>query len=225
MSLSQNARIAGLLYIVASAIGAVRLIYIPSTLIVDGNAAATAANIAHHELLFRWGIVCYLVGGVLWLFVTLALYRLLNRVNHGLAVLMVVLGGFMVTPLFFVNTANDAAALLFASHADFLASFSQAQHDAFVMLFLTLHHQLDLANEIFWGLWLVPFGMLVYLSGFLPRILGAWLIAACFAWLALSFTGFLYPSYEDAVSRFAQPIALAELVTMLWLVIMGAKEK
>jgi hypothetical protein len=225
MSLSRNARIAGLLYIVASAIGALRLIYIPSTLIVDGNAAATAANIANHEMLFRLGIVSYLVCSVLWLFVTLALYWLLKGVDQTLAVLMVILGGLMVTPIFFANTANDVAALLFATNADFLSGFNATQHDAFAMLFLTLHHQLDLANEIFWGLWLVPFGLLVYRSGFLPRILGAWLIIACFAYLAMSFTGLVFPAYEDAVARFAGPVALAELVMMLWLVIVGANEK
>jgi hypothetical protein len=92
-------------------------------------------------------------------------------------------------------------------------------------LFLDLHHQLDLANEIFWGLWFIPFGLLVYKSRFLPRILGVWLIIACFGYLALSFTGLLFPDYEDQVSNIAQPLLLAELAIMLWLLIMGATEK
>jgi hypothetical protein len=41
------------------------------------------------------------------------------------------------------------------------------------MLFLNLHHQLDLANAIFWGIWLIPFGLLVYRSRFLPRAFSA----------------------------------------------------
>jgi len=52
-----------------------------------------------------------------------------------------------------------------------------------------------------------------------------WLITACFAWLALSFTGFLLPAYEDKVYTITQPIVLGEVATMLWLVIMGAKEQ
>src|SRR6478672_11949969 len=100
-SLSRKARVAGLLYIVASAIGYLRLIYIPDALIVKGNAAATASNIAAHETLFRWGIVSYLLASALFLFVTLALYELLEGVDRGLAILMVILGGLMVTPLFF----------------------------------------------------------------------------------------------------------------------------
>ena len=225
LALSKKARLAGLLYVLASAVGIVRLLYIPNTLIVHGDATATASNILAHESLFRLGIVCYLLGGVLWLFVPLVLYRLLKGVDGDLAMLMVILGSLMQVPLFFVNVVTDAAALLFARDADFLSVFDKTQRDAFVRLFLNLHHQLDLANMIFWGLWLLPFGLLVYRSRFLPRFLGVWLVMACFAWLALSFTGFLLPAYEDTVYTITQPVVLGEVVTMLWLVIMGAKEQ
>ena len=224
-SLSKNARIAGLLYILASVVGVVRLMYIPNALFVHGNATATASNIAAHESLFRLGIVSNPVGAVLWLFVPLALYRLLKGVDQTLAVLMVILGSLMQVPLFFVNTVNDAAALLFARGGGYLSVFDKPQRDAFARQFLDLHHQLDLANLIFAGLWLFPFGLLVYKSRFLPRFLGVWLMIACFAWLAFSFTGLLFPAYEDKAFSITQPIALGEVATMLWLVIMGAKEK
>jgi hypothetical protein len=61
-SLSKNARVAGVLYVLFSAFGIVRLIYIPSTLIVDGNPAATNYNIAAHEWLFRFGMVSQLLS-------------------------------------------------------------------------------------------------------------------------------------------------------------------
>ena len=223
VSLNKNARVAGLLYILSSLFGLVRLIYIPNTLIVHGNASATANNIAGHELLFRLGIVSYLLCNALWIFVIWALYRLLKGVDQALAVLMMILG-LMVTPISFVNTANDIAALLFARGADFLSVFDKAQREAVVMLFLNLHHQLDLAWELL-GVWFIPFGLLVYKSRFLPRILGVWLMIACFAYLAHSFTGFLFPGYEDKVLRFAQPVLFAEVAIMLWLAIMGVSEK
>jgi hypothetical protein len=225
ISLSKNARVAGLLYILASVIGFVRLIYIPNALIVHGNAAATASNIAAHELLFRWGIVSSLIASVLWIFVTLALYRLLKEVDQALAVLMVILGSMMQVPMFFFNTANDVAALLFARGADFLSVIDKTQREAFAMLFLNLHHHVDLANAMFWGLWLLPFGLLVYRSRFLPRFLGVWLMIACFAYLAQSFSGFLFPGLEDKVFTIGQPFRLGEVATMLWLVIMGANEQ
>lgn len=222
-SLSKNARVAGLLYILSSLFGMVRLIYVPNVLFVHGNAAATASNIAGHELLFRFGIVSYLVCNALWIFVMLALYQLLKGVDQALAVLMVILS-LMVTPISFVNIANDIAALLFARGADFLSVFDKAQREALVMLFLNLHHQLDLAWELL-GVSFIPFGLLVYRSRFLPRILGVWLMIASFAYMALSFTGLLFPGYEDKVIRFAQPVLFAEVALMLWLAIMGVKEK
>lgn len=222
-SLSKNARVAGLLYILSSLFGMVRLIYVPNVLFVHGNAAATASNIAGHELLFRFGIVSYLLCNALWIFVMLALYQLFKGVDQALAVLMVILS-LMVTPISFVNIANDIAALLFARGADFLSVFDKAQREALVMLFLNLHHQLDLAWELL-GVSFIPFGLLVYRSRFLPRILGVWLMIASFAYMALSLTGLLFPGYEDKVIRFAQPVLFAEVALMLWLAIMGVREK
>jgi hypothetical protein len=225
MTLSQNARVAGLLYLVGSLFGIVRLVYVPNKLFVYGNATATANNIAEHESLFRFGMVSYLLCAVLWIFVTLALYRMFKGVNHALAVLMVILGSVMVTPLFFVNTINDAAALRLIHGGGYLSVFDKPQRDALARLFLDLHHQLDLANSIFWGLWLIPFGLLIYRSRFLPRVLGVWLMLACFAYLALSLTGLLFPAYEDQVNNIGTPLFLGEIATMLWLLIMGAKGK
>ena len=225
MPSKKDARVAGLAYILASVVGFVRLAYIPKVLIVHGEAAATASNIVAHESLFRLGIVSDLLGGALWLFVPLALYRLLKGVDQGLAMLMVILGSLMQVPLFFINSVTDGAALLLARGADFLSAFDKPQRDALAMLFLNLHHQLDLANEIFWGLWLLPFGLLVYRSRFLPRFLGVWLVIACFAWLAFSFTGLLSPQYESTAFKLTQPFALGEMATMLWLAIIGTKEQ
>jgi len=224
-SLSQNARIAGVLYILFSLFGFVRLIYIPSHLIVYGNPAATANNIVAHEMLFRFGIVSYLIGAAGWILVTLVLYRLFKGVDQSLAVVMVILGSLVSVPIFFFNAVNDAAALLFARGADFLSAFDKPQREALVMLFLRLHQDADLANEIFWGLWLIPLGLLVYKSHFLPRWLGVWLVLGCLGYLGMSFTGFLYPQYDDKVFTLTQPLTISELVFMFWLVIMGAKQK
>jgi len=94
-----------------------RLVYIPNTLFVSGNATATANNIAAHQTLFRLGIVSDLFTGTMAIFLTLALYRLLKVVDQNLAVLLVILGSLMVTPIYFVNTLNDVAALLLVRSA------------------------------------------------------------------------------------------------------------
>ena len=223
-TLSRDARVAGFLYLTLLT-APLRLIYIPSKLFVAGDATATANNIAAHETLFRLGIVSDLFTATMAIFLTLALYRLFNRVDEGLARLVVIFGALMVTPIYFLNTINDAAALLLAQGADFLSVFDKPQRDAFVLVFLRMHRQGILANEIFWGLWLFPFGLLVYRSRFLPRILGVWLILNCFAYLATSVTGLLWPRYEATVSNWVFPLMVGELAMMLWLIIMGAKER
>ncbi len=222
--LSRSARVAGLLYLTLLT-APLRLIYIPKTLFVSGNATATANNIAAHEMLFRLGILSDLFSATMAIFLTLALYRLFQGVNQDLARLMVILGSLVVAPIYFLNTVNDLAALMLARGDDFLSVFEKPQRDALALLFLRLHHGGVVANEIFWGLWLFPFGLLVYRSRFLPRILGVWLIINCFAYLAVSLTGVLFPRYEQAVSNIAFPAMLGELAIILWLLIMGAKQQ
>jgi uncharacterized protein DUF4386 len=224
MSLTRNpGRVAGFLYLLLVVIAPFRLIYIPSTLFVHGNATATANNIAAHELLFRLGMVSDLVCGVILIFLVLAFYRLFKGVNQNLAVLVVILGGLMPATINFLNVLNDAAALTLVRGADFLSVFEKPQRDALAMLFLRLYHQEDVAAEILWGLWLFPLAILVYKSRFLPRFLGVWLIINGFAYLAISFTGLLLPQYEEMAFNIAFPALLGEMAIMLWLLIKGAK--
>jgi hypothetical protein len=123
----------------------------------------------------------------------------------------------------FVNELNNVAALTLFRGADSLAVFEKPQRDALAMLFLRLHGQGNAINEIFWGLWLFPFGVLVFRSRFLPRILGIWLIINGFAYLALNFTGVMLLQYQDVVSRITFPVLFGELAIALWLLIKGAK--
>jgi hypothetical protein len=224
MSSTHNpGRVAGFLYLLLVVLAPFRLIYIPSTLFVRGNATATASNIAAHELLFRLGIVTDLLCGTILIFLALALYRLLKGVDRNLAVLMAILGGLMPATIDFLNVLNDAAALVLVRGADFLSVFDKPQRDALAMLFLRLHRQEIVAAEILSGLWLFPLAILVYRSRFLPRFLGVWLIINGFAYLTMSFTRLLLPQYEDMVSNYAFPALLGEMAIMLWLVIKGAK--
>jgi hypothetical protein len=225
MSFTKNpGRFAGLLYILASIPGVFALLYVPSKLIVHGNATATAQNIAASETLFRLGIAADLICQALFIFVVLALYDLLKGVNRRHALLMVTL--ILVSiPIAFLNELNGIAALILVRGADFLSLFDKPQRDALAMLFLNLHgHGFDVAG-IFWGLWLFPLGLLVYRSSFLPRILGVVLMVNCFAYPLNSFTSLVLPQYEAIVSRWMSPLQFGEVVFMLWLVIMGAKPK
>ena len=217
------ARIAGAVYLVSILIGPLSLIYVPSVLFVSGNAPATASNIRAHEMLLRFGIAGDLLNGVLFLFVVLALYQLFEGVDRKLSIVMVILGGLMVTPIFFLNSLNWFAALTLAHGGTYLDAFDPAQQAALAMLFVRLHGAGNMVNELFWGLWLFPFGLLVIRSGFLPRILGYWLLLGGAAYVIVCFTGILAPEYQDRVFAYSQPGMFGEIAVVLWLLIRGAR--
>src|SRR5215469_3869594 len=225
MSLTKNpGRFAGLLYLLGSIPGWFALEYVPGKLLVDGNATATANNIAAHELLFRLSIAANLMCQTLFIFVALALYNLLKGVNQRHAVVMVILLVVSV-PIAFLNEVNSIAALVLVRGADFLSVFDKSQRDALARLFLNLRGGgFDVAG-IFWGLWLFPLGLLSYRSGSIPRTLGVLLMIGCFAYLTNSFTSLALPQYEYIVSRWISPIQAVELLFMFWLLIMGTKPK
>lgn len=223
-STKKTARIAGLLYLLACIPAPFALIYVPSALIVRGDATATADHVRASQTLLRLGIAGELISAAGFIFAVFALYRLFKEVDKHLASLMVTLFVASV-PISFLNVLNDIAALILASGADFLSAFGKGQLDALVLLFLRLHNQGFLVAQIFWGLWLVPFGILVIRSGFIPRVLGIFLMMACSGYLASSFASLLLPQSAHVVSQLAMILELGELPIVLWLLIWGAKEQ
>lgn len=223
-STRHTARVAGLLYLLACIPAPFSLIYVPNTLIVPGNATATAGRILASESMFRLGMAGELINAIAFVFVVLTLYRLLQGVNKRQASLMVTLFAISV-PISCLNVLNEIAALILLRGADFLSAFTRPQLDALAMVFLRLHSFGFVVAAIFWGLWLFPFGLLVYRSGFLPRILGVWLIINCWAYVIPSFTAVLLPQYRDVVNRIALPFLLGEVAIVLWFLIKGARDQ
>jgi hypothetical protein len=218
----KTARIAGLIYLSMVLIAPFCLIYIPSKLIVRGNAAATAENILAHETLFRLSIFGDLIGQIIFICLGVAFYRLLREINRTWALLMLSLV-LVSAAVCFLNVLNDVAALILFRGGDFLAVFEKTQRDALAMLFLRLYGHGQFMAEIFWGLWLFPLGLLVYRSGFIPRFIGVWLMINCFGWLVLSFTALFFQDYYNALLGYLQPVLFGEMALMLWLLIKGAK--
>lgn len=219
----KTARLAGALYLLVAITGAFSIMYVPATLIVPGDATATAARISSSELLFRAGIASGLICQITFIFLVLTLHRLLKDVDRTYAAAMVALV-MVAVPIAFLNMLNQMAALILVSGAGFLSAFDTAQLHALVMIFLNLHEYGIMAVEMFWGLWLFPFGVLVYKSGVLPRLLGVLLMIACVAYVADSLTSLLLPRYKEVVSSWtAAPAGLGEFAIMLWLLIRGTR--
>jgi hypothetical protein len=223
-STKKTARIAGALYLVNGVTGFFSIIYVPSKLFVSGNAAATADNILASERLFRLGIASEVICAVEYIYLLWVLYRLLSGVSKTHASLMVIFGVTFV-PIMCMNAVSQIAALTLLRGGDFLPMFDQPQRESLAMLFLGVRRYGYDVGWIF-GLWLFHFGVCVWKSGFLPRFLGALLIAACFGYLAVSLTPLLLPSYTNIVSRLANiPLTLGEPAAILWLLSRGAKDQ
>ncbi|UXI68933.1 DUF4386 domain-containing protein [Tahibacter amnicola] len=221
-TIKRNARTAALLYLLLVLVAPIRLVYVPSQLFVSGDMATTAANIMAHPGLFRLGILTDLFCATLEVFLTLALFRLFKDVDRRSAVLMAVLG-LMPVPLYFVNVFNDVAVahlLLGASPAGFTAE----QVMSLVRLAMTLHDAGINMLQIFWGAWLFPLAALAAKSRLVPRFAAGWLFVNGVAYLALSVTGLVAPSWNGTVSLAAVPAQLGEVVfvvCLLWCGIRG----
>jgi hypothetical protein len=221
----KTARIAGLLYLIVVVTGFFSIIYVPSQITVDGDASATVSNIMASKQFFRLGIVMGLICYTAFLLLPFALYKLLGQIGKGAAVLMVAFAVVSV-PISFVNLLNKLNILSLLSEANYLRAFTAEQLHAQVMLSLDAYGNGILVSEIFWGLWLLPFGYLVFKSGFLPKVLGILLMIGCLGYLINFFGEVLFPGYaETSIATFASlPSGLGEIGTCLWLLIVGIRE-
>src|SRR5438128_11947818 len=203
----KTARIAGAVYLSTLPLGIYFWSYLPGKLIARGNATASAENILAHETLFRFSILGDLFTHVILLCLAFLLYRLLFDVNRTWSFVMV---GFVLvsTAVGFLNALNSIAAVILFRGADFLVAIDKAQREAMAMLFIRLHGQGFLINEVFSGLWLFPLGLLVFSSGFVQQFLGLWLMVACFDFLVLSVIAFVFPAYYYTEFRFVHAVAL-----------------
>ena len=147
------ARVAAVLYLLLLT-APIGLIYVPSKLIVSGDATATADRLRASESLLRIGIGSELFHQAIAIFLVLALYRLFKAVNETLAKQVVILGALVSVPIVFVNVLNEIAAQVLVSGADFLSVFEKPQLDALAYLFLRLHSRGLTVVSVFWGLWL-----------------------------------------------------------------------
>lgn len=214
-SINRTARLAGGLYLAMMPFAFFGIIYVPSVLLVRGDAATTSRNIMESEWLFRSGTVSHLIGQIIFIFLVLALYRLLKPVNKDHAILMVVLA-LLGIPIAFLNEVNNLATLRLLSSADD-GAFTSTQLHAQAMLFLDMRGSGILVAQIFWGLWLLPLGFLVFRSGFLPKLLGILLVIGGAGYLIDSGTQLLFPGLAT-ISQFT---FVGELLLPLWLLIKG----
>src|ERR1700675_511382 len=196
-----KARITGVLYLLTILTGIFAQGFVSGRLVVDGDAAATAANILAHRGLFQLGFAVYLIEMACNIVMTALFYNLLKPAGRSVSLLAAFLGlagcviktfsrVFFIAPLFVLGSAH------------YLSVFSTEQLQALALLFLNVNDHGAAIALVFFGLYALLTGYLIIRSTFLPRILGALSVLGGLGWLS-----FLYPPSDTVCSPTLQPSA------------------
>ena len=224
-TIQRNARFAGVLYLIITVAAIIAHMYVPSTIIVPEDAAATVNNIKNSETLFRFGGI----GGELIILLSelvlaVLLYELLKPVNKTLSA-MAAISRLMMTTIHGMNLINYFFVLTLVSGAGFLSAFEAGQLNSLVMLFLEAHSIGFTIGIAFLTVHVFVLGYLIVKSGYFPKVLGILFIIAGLGYLLDSFALLLLPSYQTTPIYFALPIAIAEIAFPLWLLIKGVNKE
>ncbi|HEY6189405.1 MAG TPA: DUF4386 domain-containing protein [Pyrinomonadaceae bacterium] len=223
-SSESTSRLPGLLWFLSAVAGGFGLFYIRSKVIVPGDAAATVANIAASEFLFRAAMVSNLFSQVFLFFFGLTMYHLFKVADKVLAT--VFLTSIMMTvAIAVVNAFNSFGALLVLSQAEYLKAFNPEQLNAMAMIFLRLNSSGQGLLEIFWTPYFFSFGLLVTRYRFIPKILGIMLMIMSVGYAINILQKFLIPQFYPVMfTRLAMSLgALGGIPTILWLLIKGTR--
>ena len=222
----KTGRIAGLLYLLLVITGIIGMRFLPQKFIDWNNASQTAANISTQLGLFRFYFVLQTFTSIIWLFLVIALYILVKPVNKKIAQVMVifVLAGISV---YFAGLIYQWAIIQITSGKEYLSTFSADQQQSLVMFFLDLFYGGDLIATVFYGLWLLPLGYLMYKSTYLSRVLGVILMIGCFSYLGEFIGRALFENYYSSFypKYMLLPADIGEIGTCLWLLIIGIRTK
>jgi len=226
MDYSRNkiSRLAGFIYLLLIIFGVLSILYIPSQLIDWNDTSKTVNNISENKSLFQLGIILGLFCYLSYLFLALVLFKLLKSVNKTQAWLMLILV-LVSIPIAFISVKAKIDIVSLLQETNYIKSIDANLINAKVMLLLESFNNGIILAQVFWGLWLLPFGYLVYKSNFLPKFLGIMLIIGCFYYFIDSMAQIAFPSYRGQIIDTVLSICamIGEFGICLWLLILGDK--
>lgn len=214
------ARVGGMLYLIIIALGALGAAVIRGSIVVPGNATATAANLRSMEWLWRLGVAGEVVLLTCATALALILYVLLRRVSRDLALAAVF---FNLVCIAIEGVAAVSLAALFPlASAPYLNAFAPEQINAMAMLSVRSHTAGFGIALIFFGVECVILGYLIYRSGYMPRSIGVLMEIAGVCYVINSFALLLSPPLSSRLfPAILIPSLIAELSLALWLLVKG----
>ncbi len=216
-----KARIAGVFYLLTTLTRMFVEIFVRNRLVVSDDAAATATNILAHEPLWRWGFAADIIAFASYVALTALFYELFKPVNRSVS-LVAAFFSLVACAVQAVSSLFHLAPLVLLGGTPYLRVFNVEQLQALALMFLRLrtqcYHNIGL---VFFGLYCLLIGYLIFRSTFLPRIIGVLMILA-----GLSYLMFLSPP----LARYLQPYILffpgvGQISLTLWLLVIGVNEQ
>ena len=211
--LIRTARVTGLLYLGLAVAGGLGFLLVRSRLFVDGDPAATLANLVAHESLARTGVALELLVVLTQALAAVWFHRLF-RTAHATAAAGIAAFGLVNAVLILVSAALLGAAVQLAGDP-----FGDAASG--VQLLYLVSGGLWSAGGIFFGLWLVPMGWCVLRSGWMPRALGWILVAGGAGYVLAAFLAPLTPGPAAARDLLVVPATVGELWMVGYLLVRG----
>ncbi len=215
-----RARLAGAFYLITIIMGVFAEVFVREALVVRYDAAATAKNILAHEPLYRFGLAADLIMLASYIAVTLLFYGLFKPVGRSLSLLAAFFSLVGIAVLA-VNSLNHIAPLIFLGSAQYLSAFDPTQLQALALISLKMHTQGYNIAGVFFGVYCLMIGYLVFRSGFLPRVLGVLMAIGGIGYVIDSFAIFLSPTLAARLPDLTMLGGIAELALCLWLMVMG----
>jgi hypothetical protein len=219
ISLRTAALVAGLGLLLMAIAAPYAELFVYPKLVVRGNATETVKNIIENKSLFISAIFGYLVTFICDVLVAWALYVLLEPVNAHLSLLTAWLR-LVYTIIALVALLNLVNVLQLLNTSDYLTGFQPGQLHAQVMLSLNAFRHDWYFGLLFFGLHLGLLGYLVFMSNYIPRIIGILLIVTGLGYLISTLQPYLFPKLNPDVASFT---FYGELIFMLWLLIKGSR--
>jgi hypothetical protein len=195
---------------------------VQSRIFVPQDPTATASNLLSNEFLFRTSIVSHLTGIVAFAFMILLFYRLFKPVDKHLSRLMLFSVLAMIPIVFVFEVLNLTALVVLKGEPR--STFNVAQQQEVVYFLMRMPRTATGAGmgKLFLGLCFIPFGMLVYRSGFVPRVIGILFIIGgvgyvvdCILAILLQRADYVY------VRSYLMYTTLAYAAGLLWFLVRG----
>jgi hypothetical protein len=218
MNVQRYARIAGALFLVSIVAGGFGEAYVPSKIVVSGDAMATAANIRNFEFLYRLGFAGFMIESLCDITLVLIMYALLKPVSRELSLLAAFIG-LVGTALFAFAELFYFAPPLIIGGAGFLKTFSPDQLNALALLSLKFYGYAGMIFTAYYGMSWIIRAYLIFRSGYLPKFLGVMMAIGGLGFVVRNFLLILAPAYASTallILMFPGGLLLA-----VWLLVKG----